>query len=136
MEFDLFKEWIPSITEKKGYLFERGKEEEIERKYPSFMINRALSQYEDTVLLANEVNRMSASLDPKLQYDFLYHLVPKKRRFSKWAKAQKSDTINMIVEAYNISVRKAEEISDLLSEDDIENLRTYLYKGGKDERKS
>lgn len=136
MEFDLFKEWLPSITEKKGYLFERGKEEEIERKYPSFMINRALSQYEDTVLLANEVNRMSASLDPKLQYDFLYHLVPKKRRFSKWAKAQKSDTINMIVEAYNISVRKAEEISDLLSEDDIENLRTYLCKGGKDGRKS
>ncbi len=136
MEFDLFKEWLPSITEKKGYLFEKGKEEEIERKYPSFMINRALSQYEDTVLLANEVNRMSASLDPKLQYDFLYHLVPKKRRFSKWAKAQKSDTINMIVEAYNISVRKAEEISDLLSEDDIENLRTYLCKGGKDGRKS
>lgn len=136
MEFDLFKEWLPSITEKKGYLFERGKEEEIERKYPSFMINRALSQYEDTVLLANEVNRMSASLDPKLQYDFLYHLVPKKRRFSKWAKAQKSDTINMIVEAYNISVRKAEEISDILSEDVIENLRTYLCKGGKDGRKS
>lgn len=136
MEFDLFKEWLPSITEKKGYLFERGREEEIERKYPSFMINRALSQYEDTVLLANEVNRMSASLDPKLQYDFLYHLVPKKRRFSRWAKAQKSDTINMLVEAYNISVRKAEEISDLLSEDDIENLRTYLCKGGKDGRKS
>ena len=136
MEFDLFKEWLPSITEKKGYLFEKGKEEEIERKYPSFMINRALSQYADTVLLANEVNRMGASLDPKLQYDFLYHLVPKKRRFSKWAKAQKSDTINMIVEAYNISVRKAEEISDLLSEDDIENLKTYLYKGGKNERKS
>lgn len=131
MEFDLFKEWIPSITEKKGYLFEKGKEEEIERKYPSFMINRALSQYEDTVLLANEVNRMGATLDPKLQYDFLYYLVPKKRRFSKWAKAQKSDTINMIVEAYNISVRKAEEIIDLLSEDDIENLKTYLYKGGK-----
>lgn len=136
MEFDLFKEWLPSITEKKGYLFEKGKEEEIERKYPSFMITRALSQYEDTVLLANEINRMGASLDPKLQYDFLYHLVPKKRRFSKWAKAQKSDTINMIVEAYNISVRKAEEISDILSEDDIENIRSYLYKGGKNERKS
>ena len=136
MEFDLFKEWLPSITEKKGYLFERGKEEEIERKYPSFMINRALSQYEDTVLIANEVNRMGSSLDPKLQYDFLYHLVPKKRRFSKWAKAQKSDIINMIVEAYNISVRKAEEISDLFSEDDIENLRSYLCKGGKNGPKS
>lgn len=136
MEFDLFKEWLPSITEKKGYLFERGKEEEIERKYPSFMINRALSQYEDTVLIANEVNIMSSSLDPKLQYDFLYHLVPKKRRFSKWAKAQKSDIINMIVEVYNISARKAEEISDLFSEEDIENLRSYLCKGGKDGRKS
>lgn len=131
MEFDLFKEWLPSITEKRGYMFEKGKEEEIERKYPSFMINRALSQYEDTVLFANEVNRLSSSLDPKLQYDFLYYLVPKKKRFSKWAKAQKSDKINTLVEVYKISVRKAEEISDLLSEEDFENLRNYLDKGGK-----
>lgn len=131
MEFDLFKEWLPSITEKRDYLFEKGKEEEIERKYPSFMINRALSQYEDTVLIANEVNRLSAFLDPKLQYDFLYYLVPKKRRFARWAKAQRSDTINTLVEVYNISVRKAEEISDLFSEIDIENLKAYLFKGGR-----
>ncbi len=136
ISFDIFKEWLPSITEKKGYLFEKGKDEEIERAYPSFMINRALSQYEDTVLIANEVNRLSSNLDPKLQYDFLYHLVPKKRRFSKWAKPQKSNTINMIVEAYSISARKAEEVSDLFSEEDIENLKSYLYKGGKNEGKS
>lgn len=131
MEFDLFKEWIPSITEKKGYLFDSAKIEEIERKYPTFMITRALSQYEDTVLIANEVNRMGSILDPKMHYDFLYYLVPKKKRFSKWAKAQKNDTINTIVEVFDISTRKAEEVIDLLSEEDIENLKSYLYKGGK-----
>lgn len=130
IEFDLFKEWLPSLTEKKGYLFEKGKEDQIERKYPTFMINRALSQYADTVILVNEMNRYP-SLDAKLHYDFLYHTIDKKRRFSKWAKATKNETINTIVEAYNISPRKAEEISDILSDEDIENLKSYLYKGGK-----
>jgi cellulose synthase/poly-beta-1,6-N-acetylglucosamine synthase-like glycosyltransferase len=96
------------------------------------MINRALSQNADTCLLANEVNRMAGTLDPKLQYDFLYYSVPKKKRFSKWAKAQKNEKINMIIEAYNISVRKAEEIIDLIEQQDFENLESYLSKGGKD----
>lgn len=134
MEFDLFKDWIPSITEKTRYLFEnKNITSEIERNYPSFMINRALSQYYDTVLIANEVNRFSSILDPKLQYDFLYYLVPKKRRFAKWAKSSKNDIINTIVDVYNVSIKKSEEICDLLSEKDIENLKSYLNRGGKHE---
>ena len=136
MKFDLFKEWLPSVYNKKQYLFAEGSIEEIERGYPAFMMNRALSQNEETVLIANELNRMS-SLDPKMQYDFLFHLIPKgKMPWGKWAKATPSDTINTIVEAYNISAKKAEEICDLLGEDDIENLKSYLDKGGKNGRKS
>jgi hypothetical protein len=130
---DLFKDWLPSVTEKKGYMFAEGDLDEIERKYPAFMMNRALSQYEDTVLLANEMN-CSSHLDPKIQYDFLYYSVPKKRRFSKWAKAQKDDTINMISTIYQISTRRAEEVADLFSDEDIEALKQYQFKGGKNEK--
>jgi hypothetical protein len=136
IEFDLFREWLPSITTKTAYLFEKGKEDRIEPKYPSFMINRALSQYSDTALFANECNLMS-TVDPKLQYDFLYNIVPSKKRFSKWAKKKENDeSINILVETYKISVKKALEIYDLFTEDDIEKLKSYLYKGGKNERKS
>lgn len=130
MEYDLFKEWLPSITEKSGYLFDGRNDQETEQKYPAFMINRALSQYEDTALIANEVNRHS-SLDPKLQYDFYFHLVAKRKRFSKWAKANKTEEVKTIMEAYNISAKKAEEIQTMFSSEEMEQLRQYLYKGGK-----
>lgn len=131
MEFDLFKEWLPSIFDKKQNLFAMGDVDEIERKYPAFMIAKALSQNQATVFVANQLNQMS-SLDPKLQYDFVFSLIPKGRPpWGKWAKAVKSETINIIVEAYNVSNKRAEEISEMLSEDDIENLKSYLFKGGK-----
>lgn len=128
MEYDLFKEWLPSITEKKGYYMDG--QEGTEAKYPSFMINRALSQYEDCVLMANMMNHLSI-LDAKLQYDFLVHTVAPKRRFSKWAKATKSDDILTISKAYNISCKKAEEVMALFSAEEMDALRESIATGGK-----
>jgi Bacteriophage clamp loader A subunit len=129
MSLDIFKDWLPSINQKTSYLFQKGKEDDVERGYPAYMINRALSQFEDTIFVANEMNR-SSLLDPKMQYDFYYYLIPKRKRFAPWAKASKNENINIIQEAYKVSTVKAEEISLLLSEDDIEQLKTYLFKGG------
>lgn len=134
MKFDLFKEWIPSINDKQGYLFDGSRDSEVEHHYPSFMINRALSQYEDTVLLANEVNRFASTLDPKLQYDFLYYSVPKKKRFASWNKATTNKDISIIQEVYKMSVKKAEEISDLLDKEQMDSLEGYIFKGGRDKK--
>ena len=41
-----------------------------EKGYAPFMINRSLSYFNDTVLMANEMN-MHHHLDNKLQYSFL-----------------------------------------------------------------
>ena len=41
-----------------------------EKAYNSFMVNRGLSYFNDTVIYANEMNRY-AHIDSKLQYDFL-----------------------------------------------------------------
>jgi len=137
-EIDLFKGWMPSINSKTEYIFSNpSEEEEIERKYQAFIINRALSQHIETVFSANDMNIYGSSLDPKLQYDYHYYGIPKGKRYSKWAsKGVKPDAINMLVEAYKISIRKAEEIVDLFSEEDLENLSQYLYKGGKNEWKN
>ena len=56
-----------------------------EKAYNSFMVNRGLSYFYDTVLFANEMNKYS-HLDSRLQYDFLRQIVRKKKRFSKWLK--------------------------------------------------
>ena len=48
-------------------------DEEAEKKYNAFMVNRGLSYFYDTALLANEMNR-NHHLDNRLQFDFLINL--------------------------------------------------------------
>ena len=44
-------------------------DEDTEKAYPPFIVNKCLSGFLDTVLYANEMN-MYPHLDKKLQYDF------------------------------------------------------------------
>ena len=103
---------------------------ENEKQYPSFMVNRGLSYFRDTVLLANEMN-MNHHLDGRLQFDFLRNAIRARKRFSKWAKKAKMDNIDVIKEAYGYSTAKAEAVSDLFTQQDIDNLSQKLSKGGK-----
>lgn len=131
MDYDLFKDWIPAVTATKENLFKDGDEDAIAKKYSAFMINRAMSQYgEEYIIQANEMN-IRPWLSQRMQFDYLRFSLPKKKVWSKWAKAKEDPKINTLVEAYNISVRKAEEIADLFSEDDMLLLSDYLFKGGK-----
>lgn len=130
---DLFKDWLPSINEKTRNLFhENGVDSEsLEKEYPSFMINRALSMTQDTILQANMVNVRANFLTPEMQYDFLYASISKKKRWGTWAKATKDDVINIIKKTYGYSQKKAETTAMLLSEKDIEKLVEYNFEGGK-----
>ena len=102
----------------------------VEKEYPPFMVNRSLSYFHDCVLMANEMN-INHHLDKRLQFDFLINIIRKKKRFSKWAKAQKSDDIEVIQEYYGYSNEKARQIHSLLSSEQIDELKKKVYRGGK-----
>ncbi len=97
--------------------------------YSNFMSNRSLSQYKETIFLANELNGMI--LDKDQHYAFLYHAVPAKKRFTKWNKNKdpKSD-IELIQQYYGYSYKKAKEVLPLLISN-IEFIKTALNKGGR-----
>jgi len=101
-----------------------------EKAYNPFMVNRQLSYFQDTVLFANEMN-VNSHLDNRLQFDFLINIVRKKKRFSKWAKAQKNDDVEVIKEYYGYSNNKARQVHSLLSSDQINDLKKKVYRGGK-----
>jgi hypothetical protein len=101
-----------------------------ESKYPAFMVNRGLSYFQDTVLLANEMNRCH-HLDGQLQYDFLRGIVRKRKRFSKWAKKVAVKDVEVVKEFYGYTDAKAESVMDLFSPEDILELKAKLSKGGK-----
>ena len=60
---------------------------EDEKAYNSFMVNRSLSYFSDTAVIANEMNRYH-HLDSRLQYSFLINIIRKRKRFSKWVKPE------------------------------------------------
>lgn len=104
-----------------------------ENQYAAFMINRTLSYFNDTVLLANEMNRYH-QLDARLQYDFLLNIVRKRKRFSKWVKPEVEDHIDAIKEYYGYSNAKAREVLPLLSSEQITIIQNKVKTGGRSNR--
>ena len=101
-----------------------------EKAYNAFMVNRSLSYFQDTVLLANEMNRYH-HLDSKLQFSFLINSVRKKKRFAKWAKPTNPNNLEVVKEYYGYSNEKARQVLTILSDGQIEILKAKVYKGGR-----
>lgn len=102
---------------------------ENEKDYNAFMINRGLSYFPDTVLYANEMNRYH-HVDKRLQYDFLINIVRKRKRFSKWHKATKSDDLDAIKSYYNYSNEKAQDVLPLFNNSELRIIKDKLNHGG------
>ena len=116
---------ISIISEHKQYVWS----DEMEKDYAPFMINRGLGQYADTVMLANQMNRMS-SLDKKMQMEFLYGTVRKGKRFSKWGKAPKDKDIEVLVQVFQYSRSYAASVVDIFTSEQLIELSSRLNKGG------
>lgn len=101
-----------------------------EKAYDSFLTNRSLSYFQDTVLLANEMNRYH-HIDNRLQFDFLINMVRKRKRFSKWVKPDNIEDLEVVKEYYGYSNEKARTALALLTADQIVDLKRKVFKGGK-----
>ena len=101
-----------------------------EKQYNSFMVNRGLSYFKDTVVIANEMN-INHHLDNRLQFDFLINIVRKRKRFSKWNKPEVATDLDVIKEYYGYSNEKARMVHNLLTDNQITELRRKVFKGGR-----
>lgn len=123
---DLFKEILPSILQNKKHCLTT---ELDEKQYPAFMVNRALSQFSDTVLYANAINVYSG-LDNRLKYDFFLNIVkPYRRPFQKWAKKVELVDLEVVKEYYGYTDAKALDALKILSKDQINSLKLELETG-------
>jgi len=100
-----------------------------EKQYVPFVVNRSLSYFPDTVLLANEMNSR-AHLDNRLQFHFLLNIIRKRKRFSKWAKPIQESDLEVVKEYYGYSNEKARQALTLLNKEQIDVLKKKVYKGG------
>ena len=102
-----------------------------EKSYNSFLVNRSLSYFPDTIFMSNEMNRLH-HLDNKMQYDFLINIVRKKKRFSKWDKPDERADLECVKEYFGYSESKAKQAIVLLTESQIKTIKNKVSSGGRE----
>jgi hypothetical protein len=99
--------------------------------YQPFMVNRAMSNFLDCAMHANEMN-LRANLTSRQQFDYYYYAIDtKKKRFAKWHKPEKDEQVKLVSEYYKCSLNLAEQYLTLLSENDLALIKGSLYRGGR-----
>jgi hypothetical protein len=101
----------------------------IEKQYTPYMVNRGFTNFEDTILHANEMN-MRHHLFPAAQFDYYRGALRKRKRFSKWPKAEKSTDLDTIQHVYNCNRTVAKMYLKALSKEDLQQLHNKMITGG------
>lgn len=101
-----------------------------EKEYPAFMVNRGLSYHIDTILYSNDTNQW-AHMPGIMQNDYLLGMVPKRKRFGKWAKTVKDEDVNLVIQYFGYSRKKAEQALKILTPENLTEMRETLDPGGK-----
>ena len=115
-------DYVNSISYNKKNLMRGTDNDELgEKAYVPYLTNKALSYYTDTLLYANEMNRLGF-LDNKLQYEYLLHSIRSQKRFSKWHKKEEDKKILAISEYYKVNLKRAEEYAKILSRENIDKI--------------
>lgn len=86
---------------------------ENERVYVPFVVNRCFSNFPDTVFQANELNAGHV-VDRKMHYDYLFHTIRKRKRFSPWLRKEESKELEAVKWLYGVSHKKGQEFLRIL----------------------
>ena len=122
------KEYLNAINFTKKNLMD-SEDKDWVKKYPTFIVNKILSGFSDTGMLANEVNR-NHFLDKDMQFQFLLNSVRAKKRFSPFLRADKLKDIECVKEYYGYNNEKAKSALDILTKEQIKLIKEKLFKGG------
>lgn len=124
-----FFDFLNSINDSKEDLLK--KDPLSEKDYNSFMVNRGLSYFGDTILYANEMNSRT-DIPKKWQYEFYLYGIKKKRRFSKWHKKDvNGEDLKLVMQEYQYSTKRALEVLSLLTEEQLQTIREKHDTGGR-----
>jgi hypothetical protein len=121
------KDYLYSINQSKKNILKD--DQEAERAYPPFIVNKCLSSFIDSILYSNEMNKNS-HLDKRLQYDFFINSLKPRKRFTPWLRKQTLEELELVKQYYGYSHNKALEALNLLTKEEIDFIRKALNKGG------
>lgn len=122
------KDWLKSIKQTKKNLIDE--DPSLEKEYPPYIINKCLSGYVETIMLANEINQYSF-LPKKMQYDFFINIVRKNKRFSPWIQQDKIKDLEYVKRYYGYDNEKAKQALKILTKEQLNFIKSKFDTGGK-----
>ena len=128
VEYSLSK-YLTAINYSKEKLLDTD-DRDWEKKYPPFIINKGLSYFSDTVMYANEMNRLHHA-SKHMQFSFFLNSIKSRKRFSKWLKSSKMKDLDVVKQHFGYSNKRAQEALCILTKEKIDYIKERLYKGGK-----
>ena len=126
------KDYLNAINNTKENILDT-EDEQWEKKYPPFIVNKCVAPFTDTLMLVNEINSLH-HLDKKLQFDYLLNSIRPRKRFTPWVKAKKLKNLEYVKEFYGYNNEKAKIALELLDDKQISAIKKKLNKGGRNGR--
>ena len=126
------KDYLNAINHTKERLLD-SEDEQWEKKYAPFIVNKCVAPFPDTLMLVNEIKQLH-HLDKKLQFDFLLNSLRTRKRYTPWMKAKKLKNLEYVKEYYGYNNEKAKIALDILSDEQISAIKQKLNKGGRNGR--
>ena len=114
---------------KKNLIGESDNPELTEKEYNPYIVNRGFTYFEDTILHANEMNQRH-ELFPGAQFEYYRSVLRKRKRFSKWHKAEKNNDLDAIQEVYTCNRTVAKMYLKVLNEEQLKSVHEKLVIGG------
>lgn len=102
---------------------------EVLKGFDSFMVRRGLAQSKDTLLVAEQMNKLHG-VTPWMQWCYALHTIPARKRYDKWSKKGPIDPdVKMILEYFYISMEKASEYVRFLPKEVLAEIREKVERG-------
>ena len=120
-------DYVKEILQSKNNLIV---DEQTEKDYNPFIVNRALSYHLDCLPYVAEISALSF-LEKDMQYQYLLNTIrPMKRPFHKWQKAEKLEDLECVKLLFGYSDKKAKEALRVLTDEQLTQIRKRTEKGG------
>lgn len=125
------KDYLNDLNIGKENLLRHPVDWEINRaQYKPFVVNHCLHPFMDSILQVNEMNVRPYT--PKvMQYDYLTQVLWQRKRFAPWLKQKKVQDLDLVKRHYNVSDAKAKEYLQILTKEDLAEIKRKYETGGK-----
>lgn len=98
--------------------------------YEPYLINKNLSNFLDTILLVQELNKRP-NLTKQQHYDFLINVIRPKKRFARTPKPENIDGFHEVKGWFGFNDARTIEVLKRLDNEEIEEIKQKMQTGGR-----